>query len=132
MPTYEFQCDNCGDNFEVVLRIADDHPTTCDKCGAPIYQIYYAPMARVIGSPMTVGSLAERNTQKMSKEELAKRAEEYKTRKEDVMSPHLPDGMTIDTDKGEIPWWKKNSKKTTKDILKMTPEKQKKYIMIGE
>jgi|SRR5208337_371411 len=35
MPTYEYQCDKCGHEFEREQRITDDPIKTCPKCKAP-------------------------------------------------------------------------------------------------
>ena len=34
MPTYEYQCDKCGVEFEREQRISDDPIRTCPECGA--------------------------------------------------------------------------------------------------
>jgi putative FmdB family regulatory protein len=34
MPTYEYQCEKCGVEFEREQRISDDPIRTCPKCGA--------------------------------------------------------------------------------------------------
>jgi putative FmdB family regulatory protein len=35
MPTYEYQCEKCGHEFEREQRITDDPIKTCPKCKAP-------------------------------------------------------------------------------------------------
>lgn len=32
MPIYEYQCDECGHEFEVMQRMSDDRLTTCPSC----------------------------------------------------------------------------------------------------
>ena len=32
MPIYEYQCQNCGHEFEVMQRMSDDLLTTCPEC----------------------------------------------------------------------------------------------------
>ena len=129
MPTYEFTCDDCSDNFEVFLRLAEDLPTICEKCGGPLYQNYQAPAGRVVGET-TVGSLADINAAKMSDEEKRRRAKDYKTRKQDVMGGRLPG--KVDKTKGETPWWREGSEKTLKELGDMTKEQQKRYIETGK
>jgi len=34
VPTYDFKCSKCHDEFERRLSIHDDTPQTCEKCGA--------------------------------------------------------------------------------------------------
>ncbi len=35
MPIYEYRCNDCGRNFEVFQRMADDPVTVCEECGGP-------------------------------------------------------------------------------------------------
>ena len=32
MPTYEYLCDACGHNYEIVQKISEDSLTTCPSC----------------------------------------------------------------------------------------------------
>ncbi len=36
MPTYEYHCDNCAENFDVVQSFTDDPLTECPTCGSPV------------------------------------------------------------------------------------------------
>ena len=33
MPTYAYQCDDCGNAIEVIQKMSDDPLTTCESCG---------------------------------------------------------------------------------------------------
>lgn len=33
MPIYEFQCQACGTEVEILQKISDPHPTDCEACG---------------------------------------------------------------------------------------------------
>ena len=35
MPIYEFQCQSCGNEVEVIQRISDKPLTDCEACGKP-------------------------------------------------------------------------------------------------
>jgi putative FmdB family regulatory protein len=35
MPIYEYRCDLCGAVSEFLLRVGDDEPIRCKKCGSP-------------------------------------------------------------------------------------------------
>ena len=36
MPTYEYSCNDCGEQLEVVQSIHDDSLTVCPNCGGPL------------------------------------------------------------------------------------------------
>jgi putative FmdB family regulatory protein len=36
MPTYEYQCKDCGNDLEVVQAFTDDALTECPSCGGPL------------------------------------------------------------------------------------------------
>lgn len=33
MPTYDYKCEKCGEEMEIVHSITSDGPRTCPKCG---------------------------------------------------------------------------------------------------
>jgi putative FmdB family regulatory protein len=35
MPIYEFQCQSCGNEIEVIQKISDEPLTDCEACGKP-------------------------------------------------------------------------------------------------
>ncbi len=35
MPIYEFQCQSCGNEVEVLQKVSDDPLTDCEACGKP-------------------------------------------------------------------------------------------------
>ncbi|MFN8015958.1 MAG: FmdB family zinc ribbon protein [Acidimicrobiia bacterium] len=40
MPTYEYHCNKCGDNFEVEQRMTDDALTTHEICGGELVKVF--------------------------------------------------------------------------------------------
>jgi putative FmdB family regulatory protein len=40
VPTYEYRCDQCGKNFDVVQSFHDDPLTNCPTCGAPVKKVF--------------------------------------------------------------------------------------------
>ena len=40
MPTYEYRCDNCAKNFDVVQSFHDDPLTECPTCGSPVRKVF--------------------------------------------------------------------------------------------
>lgn len=41
MPTYEYQCENCRDRFEVRQRFVEEPLSTCPKCSGPVHRVYH-------------------------------------------------------------------------------------------
>jgi putative FmdB family regulatory protein len=40
VPTYEYRCDACDRNFDVVQSFHDDPLTECPTCGAPVRKVF--------------------------------------------------------------------------------------------
>lgn len=40
MPTYEYRCDECDRNFDVVQSFEDDPLTRCPTCDAPVRKVF--------------------------------------------------------------------------------------------
>ena len=40
MPTYEYSCNDCGHQFDVVASIHDDSLTTCPNCGGNLRKLF--------------------------------------------------------------------------------------------
>ena len=40
MPTYEYHCDSCEKNFDVVQSFQDDALTACPTCGSPVRKVF--------------------------------------------------------------------------------------------
>ncbi|HEX9823595.1 MAG TPA: FmdB family zinc ribbon protein [Actinomycetota bacterium] len=41
MPTYEYQCTECGERVEVFQRLAEDPLTECAVCGGPLRKLFH-------------------------------------------------------------------------------------------
>lgn len=39
MPTYEYACDSCGNDFEVMQKMSDDPLDSCPKCGKKVRRV---------------------------------------------------------------------------------------------
>ncbi len=50
MPIYEYQCDRCGDSFEVMQRMSDDPLTECEKCGGSLHKVMHPVAIHFKGS----------------------------------------------------------------------------------
>lgn len=42
MPTYQYQCTECGEGLEVVQKFTDDALTICPKCEGTLRKVYSA------------------------------------------------------------------------------------------
>jgi putative FmdB family regulatory protein len=40
VPTYEYRCDNCGENFDVVQSFHDAPLTECPTCGSAVKKVF--------------------------------------------------------------------------------------------
>jgi len=40
LPTYEYHCDSCDQNFDVVQSFHDDALTSCPTCGSPVRKVF--------------------------------------------------------------------------------------------
>lgn len=133
MITYDYFCDNCEASFEIQQSIKDKTLVKCPKCNKlKLRRVFHVPILTSIkGEPTTLGSLAERNAQKMSKEERARRAQEYKTKKKAARGLPFETREPERIPEGYEPFYKKAQTKSSKDVAKMTPEQKKKYIEEG-
>lgn len=50
MPLYEYQCENCGERFEVIEKFSAAPLTTHAKCGGPVHRLVSAPALQFKGS----------------------------------------------------------------------------------
>jgi len=59
MPLYEYECENCGDLFEVIQKFSDEPLTQHDKCGGKVHRILSAPALQFKGSGWYVNDYAK-------------------------------------------------------------------------
>jgi putative FmdB family regulatory protein len=50
MPPYEYQCEKCGESFEVMQKFSDEPLSTHAKCGGPVHRLISAPALQFKGS----------------------------------------------------------------------------------
>lgn len=50
MPIYEYRCSDCGHQFEVAQRMADDPITECEVCGGQVSKVLFAPAIHFKGT----------------------------------------------------------------------------------
>ena len=115
MPTYDFECEPCAYHTEIKQGFHDPGTLECPICGEKTLNKIFitAPNFIVRGEPTTIGHLAERNTQNMSKDELQAKREGDKFQKK--VSKEL-----------------QTKREQHRAIQSMTPEQQVHYIKTGE
>ena len=109
MPTYDYECSDCGFSDEVFQKFSEETLNECPDCQSNTYGIVVlqAPIAFVRGEPTTVQHLADRNTQKLGRYEFQDKQK----------------ADNIDKVKKDI-----EANRSRNKINKMTTAQKKKYI----
>lgn len=121
MPTYVYVCEECEDEFEVFQYLKDDPLVKCEKCGKDSLYKSIQPTFVNDNVPKTIGQLAERNTKKASKEQLANIREEHRT-----MGKKAKKEMYKEAGINHI------DNEIYNKLSKATPEQKQKYIAEGK
>lgn len=50
MALYEYECEQCGEHFELIQKFSDEPLTRHDKCGGPVHRLISAPALQFKGS----------------------------------------------------------------------------------
>ena len=61
MPLYEYQCDACGERFEVIQKFSDPPVETCDACGGPVKKLLSSPAIQFKGSGWYITDYARKS-----------------------------------------------------------------------
>jgi putative FmdB family regulatory protein len=59
MPLYEYECENCGERFELLEKFSDEPLRTHAKCGGPVHRLLSAPALQFKGSGWYVTDYAK-------------------------------------------------------------------------
>ena len=59
MPLYEYQCEKCGDIFEVMQKFSDEPVKVHEKCGGGVRRLLSAPALQFKGSGWYVNDYAK-------------------------------------------------------------------------
>ena len=63
MPLYEYQCDACGQRFEVIQKFTDPAPEACRKCGkGPAHRLASSPAIQFKGTGFYITDYAKGNS----------------------------------------------------------------------
>jgi putative FmdB family regulatory protein len=69
MPLYEYICEACGHQFEVIQKFSDPPLEKCPKCGAPVRKLQSAPAFQFKGSGWYITDYARKDQAPASKSE---------------------------------------------------------------
>ncbi len=110
---YDYQCNNCEHFLEDVYQKVNDDPlVTCPKCGQDaLFRVITGGAYFIVKGTNTIGGLADKNT----KENKSRIQEEAAKKKES--QPQVNNSPSY------------HGSATNREIMKMTPQQQKKYIM---
>jgi putative FmdB family regulatory protein len=50
LPTYEYRCHDCGNQFERAQRMSDEPLTDCEVCGGHVQRVLFAPAIHFKGT----------------------------------------------------------------------------------
>jgi len=117
MPKYDYECSGCEHQLiDVQQSFHDDALTTCPECGKDeLFRVVTGGIMAKVNTIDTVGKLADHNS-KVNKNKL-----EEEAHKKSEANPTIKS-------------WYQNPKygsATHKEINKMTPQQQHRYIMEG-
>ena len=63
MPLYDYQCDACGQRFELIQKYSDGPPEACPKCGkGPVQRLQSSPAFHLKGSGWYITDYARKGT----------------------------------------------------------------------
>lgn len=112
---YDYICDNCDNKLiDVYQSIKEDPLTKCEACGKEsLSRVIYGGISASVKGVTTIGQLADKNWSKMGSYQRSELSEKQASSKQE--SPLQSFGSA-----------------SRKEINKMTPEQQKKYIITGE
>jgi putative FmdB family regulatory protein len=61
MPLYEYQCDACGQRFEVIQKFSDPPVEACGRCGkGPVHRLLSSPAIQFKGSGWYITDYAQK------------------------------------------------------------------------
>ncbi len=60
MPIYQYLCENCGEQFDVIQKFADEPLSVHPKCGGTVHRMMTAPAFQFKGSGWYVNDYAKK------------------------------------------------------------------------
>jgi putative FmdB family regulatory protein len=86
MPLYEYRCEACGHQFEVIQKFSDEPIAVCPKCGSgPVEKLLSSPAFQFKGTGWYITDYARKGTSE-GKDAKGAPAKESKETKDDSKS----------------------------------------------
>ena len=61
MPLYEYQCDACGREFELIRKFSDPPLEKCPHCGGTVHKLFSSPAIQFKGSGFYITDYAKKD-----------------------------------------------------------------------
>jgi putative FmdB family regulatory protein len=112
MPLYEYHCDDCGREFELIRKFSDPPLEACPHCGGAVRKLFSSPAIQFKGSGFYItdyakkdsgpaGSSSEPKSDSASNEKDAREKRGDKTEKGDKAEKSEKAGKTDKADKSD-------------------------------
>ena len=62
MPLYQYECEKCGERYDVRQKFVDAPLTTHEVCGGPVHRLLSAPALQFKGSGFYITDYAKNST----------------------------------------------------------------------
>ena len=99
MPLYEYQCEQCGEQFEKIQKFSDPPLETCPKCGGgPIHKLISAPAFHLKGTGWYLTDYARKDSGNAKTEGDSKEKTASTDAKESKESKESKDAASTDKD----------------------------------
>ena len=103
MPLYEYQCEACGQRFEVIRKFSDPPLETCTRCGkGPVQRLLSSPAIQFKGSGWYITDYAQKGKSSEStsagKDNAASGDAKASDAKKDSTTPSTPSSGAAKTD----------------------------------
>jgi putative FmdB family regulatory protein len=118
MPTYDYECKDCGAEVsDVFQKVTDPELTVCPKCFSEsgLFKVITGGLHGFMAGSETIGGLADKNTKK------------YKSQINEIEAIKKEN-----TPEKEKPFHHRYGNKSIKQINNMSNEQKTRYIMRGE
>lgn len=86
MPIYEYQCEKCGNNFEVLQKISDKPLNKCTQCSGKLHKLISQSAFHLKGTGWYVTDYAGKSNKKEASE------------KSDITTSNAPSGESKPAD----------------------------------